>query len=156
MTAVLTFARANRKEAERFVKFLIVGTVGFVVDFGVFNLLHSWLNIGIAIAQTCSFTMAVISNFTWNRLWTYRDSRSKPIQRQLVQFFIVNLIGYIIRTPILLYTAPLYARLLLVLHLPIGGDLEKLGANFGLMTAVVVVLLWNFFINRVWTYNDVS
>jgi putative flippase GtrA len=156
MTAFVTFARTNRKEAERFVKFAVVGAVGFVVDFGVFNLLHGLLNIGIAIAQTCSFTTAVISNFTWNRIWTYRDSRSKPIQHQLGQFFVVNIIGYIIRTPILLYSAPLYTRLLLSLHLSFGGNLEKLGANFGLMTAVVVVMLWNFFINRIWTYNDVS
>jgi len=156
MTAILDLARTNRKEAERFVKFCVVGAFGFVVDFGIFNLLHTLLNVGIAIAQTCSFTTAVISNFTWNRLWTYRDSRSKPMGRQLFQFFVVNLIGYIIRTPILLYTAPLYTRLLQWLQLPFNGDLEKLGANLGLMTAVVVVLLWNFFINRIWTYNDVS
>ena len=156
MTRLLALARANRKEADRFIKFLVVGTVGFFVDFGVFNLLHTWLNIGLVVAQTCSFTTAVISNFTWNRLWTYRDSRSKSIQRQLLQFFVVNLIGYLIRTPILLFSAPLYARLLNWSHLSLGSYGSKLGDNLGLMTAVTIVLLWNFFVNRVWTYNDVS
>ncbi len=156
MTHLLTWARANRKEADRFIKFLVVGTVGFFVDFGVFNLLHTFLNVGLAVAQTCSFTTAVISNFTWNRFWTYRDSRSKAIQRQLLQFFVVNLIGYLIRTPILLFSAPLYLRLLTWLRLFANGQAAKLGDNLGLMTAVTVVLLWNFFINRIWTYNDVS
>ena len=155
MSQLLAFTRMNRKEAGRFMKFLVVGTIGFVIDFGVFNLLHTLLNISIGISQTCSFTTAVISNFIWNRYWTYHDSRSKPIQRQLVQFFVVNVIGYLIRTPILLVSAPLYVRLLRWLSISLG-DVDKLGANLGLMTAVLVVLLWNFFINRIWTYNDVS
>jgi putative flippase GtrA len=156
MSKLLTAARMNRKEAERFGKFMVVGALGAVVDFGLFNLLHGLLNIGLALAQTCSFATAVMSNFTWNRAWTYRDSRSKPVQRQLVQFFAVNLIGFLIRTPILLFTAPLYTRLLGWLPLGLGGGWEKLGANLGLATAVTVVMLWNFFINRLWTYNDVA
>ena len=42
---IATFARVsgrfglNPKEAERFFKFMVVGAIGFVVDFGLFNLL---------------------------------------------------------------------------------------------------------------------
>ena len=156
MTRLVEFARNNRKEAERFAKFSAVGAFGFLVDFGVFNLLHSLLDLSIWFSQTCSFTLAVISNFTWNRYWTYPDSRSKPIRRQLVQFFIVNTIGYLIRTPILLGLTKPWTLLLTALNLPIGLDLAKLGANMALATAVGVVLLWNFLVNRVWTYSDVS
>jgi hypothetical protein len=31
-----------------------------------------------------------------------------------------------------------------------------LGHNFALAVAVLVVMMWNFFANRFWTYNDVS
>jgi putative flippase GtrA len=31
-----------------------------------------------------------------------------------------------------------------------------LGKNFTLVVAVGVVMLWNFFANRYWTYNDVD
>jgi putative flippase GtrA len=31
-----------------------------------------------------------------------------------------------------------------------------LGKNLTLAIAVSVVMLWNFFINRYWTYNDVN
>ena len=156
MTRLLEFAHSNRKEAERFAKFMVVGAFGFVVDFGVFNLLHSLLNLSVWLSQTCSFTAAVFSNFTWNRFWTYPESRSKPLGRQLAQFFIVNSIGYLIRTPILLgLTAP-YTALLQRLNIAIAGDSAKLGANMALASAVLVVLLWNFFVNRFWTYNDVG
>ena len=40
-----------------------------------------------------SFSAAVASNFTWNRLWTYPESRHMPIGPQLGQFFVVNLVG---------------------------------------------------------------
>ncbi len=156
MTRLVAFAHNNRKEAGRFAKFMVVGALGFVVDFGVFNLLHSLLDLSVWLAQTCSFTAAVFSNFTWNRFWTYPESRSKPLSRQLLQFFIVNTIGYFIRTPILLgLTAP-YTALLQRLNITIGGDSAKLGANLALASAVLVVLLWNFLVNRFWTYNDVD
>jgi putative flippase GtrA len=31
-----------------------------------------------------------------------------------------------------------------------------LGENLALATVVIIVLFWNFFINRYWTYNDVE
>jgi putative flippase GtrA len=31
-----------------------------------------------------------------------------------------------------------------------------LGKNFTLAVAVGVVMLWNFFVNRYWTYNDID
>ena len=66
----------NQRERTRFIRFVIVGIIGTVVDFIVFNLL---LVLGLEehLAQALSFTVAVFSNFTWNRVWTYPDSRSK-------------------------------------------------------------------------------
>jgi hypothetical protein len=33
---------------------------------------------------------------------------------------------------------------------------EFLGNNAALAVAVVLVMFWNFFVNRYWTYNDVD
>ena len=92
----------NPKEVKRFIKFLVVGGIGFVVDFGIFNLLLNPMNalvepgtwfydlllqfgfsdyfithLGPTIASAISFVAAVCSNFLWNRYWTYPDSRSR-------------------------------------------------------------------------------
>src|SRR5690349_13138702 len=91
------------KEAERFVKFLIVGTLGFVIDFGLLTFLvevvglPEWIvantsfphTVGLVVANTISFTVAVISNFAFNRYWTYPESRSKRKRVQLPQFTLV-------------------------------------------------------------------
>ena len=146
----------NRPEVERFLKFAVVGTIGAVVDFGILYLLHAVLEWHLAISNTISFACAVLSNFTWNRLWTYPDSRSKPIVAQLTQFFVVNVAGWGINTAILLAFNPPLTRL--AGTLPIGSTASlahKLGYNAAKVIATGVVMFWNFFINRIWTYNDV-
>jgi putative flippase GtrA len=134
----------NEKELERFLKFLIVGTVGFAVDFGTLNLLKLVFGVQLLVANTISFSLAVLSNFTWNRLWTYPDSRSKPIKSQLVQFFVVNVAGWGINTVVLWALAPVFDAMV-----------GELGYNIAKAIATILVLFWNFFVNRYWTYNDV-
>ena len=90
MTMVLT----NPKERGRFLRFMVVGVFGAVVDFGTFNLLTNFAGVPAVLASVCSFLAAVVSNFLWNRYWTYPDSRSKPLGRQVLQFTgIVQKIG---------------------------------------------------------------
>ena len=168
------------KEAERFFKFLVVGAIGFVVDFGIFNLLlnpvNTWLSpgnwlynllaglgfgeyfithAGPVIASTISFVAAVVSNFLWNRYWTYPDSRSRSRRRQFTMFFIVSVVGVLIRIPIVFIMTPIFRSLVGGIG-PLEAYTTRLADNLSLMVAVVVVLFWNFFANRHWTYNDVE
>jgi putative flippase GtrA len=39
---------------------------------------------------------------------------------------------------------------------PLTHLADRIGKNMALILAVVVVMFWNFFVNRYWTYNDVS
>jgi len=161
MSRLLSYARTNRVELERFIKFMVVGTIGAVVDFGTLYLLHVVLGLPIVLANTCSFTAAVLSNFTWNRYWTYPDSRSKPVRTQLVQFSIVNVVGWGINTSILLLLRYPCASLVRSFDslLPALDDSDlvyNLGYNLAKAIATIVVMFWNFFVNRFWTYSDVG
>jgi putative flippase GtrA len=144
------------RESVRFAKFLLVGTVGAVVDFGTFNLLTAGLHFWPVPSSVCSFLAAVCSNFLFNRYWTYPDSRSKPIWRQAGQFVAVNLVGLGIRTPLFAVLIPVWRGALQKAGTPLPVSPEQLSRNLALGCAVVVVLIWNFVINRFWTYNDVS
>ncbi len=146
----------NPQERIRFLKFMAVGVIGAVVDFGIMNLFSKWFGMTLTWAGTISFTCAILSNFIWNRYWTYPDSRSRPIAKQLVMFFIVNVAGLAIRLPILHFLELPIRRLFEHLSLNIPFTPEFLGKNFTLAIAVFVVMLWNFFVNRYWTYNDVD
>ena len=151
MTTILN----DKQERTRFFKFLAVGAIGAVVDFGIMNLFSKLFGMSLVLAGTISFLCAILSNFVWNRYWTYPDSRSRPLARQLLMFSAVNIAGLAIRLPILHFLEPpmrsLFERLSLNILSPIF-----LGKNLTLAVAVIVVMLWNFFVNRYWTYNDID
>ena len=146
----------NKLERDRFFRFMTVGFIGAVVDFGVMNFLSHSLKMTLIAAGSISFVCAITSNFIWNRYWTYPDSRSRPIRNQLVMFFLVNLAGAIIRLPILYFFEPEVFKLLNYIHFTLPFSAEFLAKNGTLAIAVTIVMLWNFFVNRYWTYNDVT
>lgn len=153
----MTVIISNPRERTRFLRFAVVGVIGAVVDFGVMNLLSSGFNFPLVLAGTISFIAAVASNFTWNRYWTYPDSRSKPIVRQLAIFTLVSLMGLGIRVPLLALLEPPMERYFnqLSVHLPVFSP-NFYADNLTLAIAVIIVMFWNFFVNRYWTYNDVE
>ena len=141
-----------------------------MVDFGTLNVLQATVlkpvsgsALPVVLATTIAFTAAISSNFVWNRYWTYPDSRSRPILQQLGQFFLVNIIGWVFRSGIvvLLYGpfGQLAASGLNTLWPGVITGIEaqnRLGTNLAQALAVLIVMLWNFFVNRYWTYNDVD
>lgn len=158
----------NAKEFERFIKFFIVGGIGFVVDFGTLNILQITVlppktSVVVLIATTIAFTAAIISNFIWNRYWTYPDSRSRSILRQLGLFYFVNVIGLLFRLVIVpLFYLPLGAAAVAGINTISAGAVidilaqNQIGTNLAQAIAVFIVMFWNFFVNRYWTYNDVE
>ena len=154
MTVLIT----NQRERNRFLRFAVVGVIGAGVDFGLANLLTRAFHIPLVIAGAISFVAAILSNFIWNRYWTYPDSRSKPVSRQLVQFAIISVMGLAIRVPLLYFLEPVMEGLAATLGLafPPILDSKAIGDNLTLAIAVLVVMFWNFFANRYWTYGDVE
>lgn len=146
----------NPLERTRFLKFMVVGAFGAIVDFGIANLLTHFLNMPLVSAGTISFTCAVISNFVWNRYWTYPESRSRHLAHQLGMFFLVNVAGVAIRIPILHFVEPMLLVPLQRANSHLAAPPDFIARNLTLAIAVGVVMLWNFFVNRYWTYNDVT
>jgi putative flippase GtrA len=155
MARIFTFAKRNRKEAKRFIKFMFVGALGAVVDFGTLNLLTHVFDVPVTIAGVISFTLAVSHNFLWNRYWTYPESRSSPLVPQYLQFVIINATALLIRVPILaLVPGPLIGALETAGVAP--ATAEIMGNNLALALAVGVAMFWNFFVNRFVTYRHIK
>jgi len=146
----------DKKERERFFKFAVVGAIGSLIDIGVMNLMTQVFQFPLVLGGSISFVCAVTNNFFGNRYWTYPDSRSRRLHQQLGMFFVVNAIGIAIRIPILKYVEPPLAKLFeSMAHLSFETA-DTLAKNGTLLFAIGIVMLWNFFINRYWTYNDVD
>ncbi len=155
MARIITFAKRNRKEAKRFLKFMFVGAMGAVVDFGVLNLLAHVFDVPVTIAGVVSFSLAVTSNFIWNRYWTYPESRAYPAIPQYLQFFVINASALLIRVPILALVPGPVINSLIAAGLP-PATAEVLGNNFALALAVGIAMFWNFFVNRFITYRHIK
>jgi putative flippase GtrA len=136
----------NPREFARFLKFATVGAFGMVVDLTVLNVLHKVFGLPLLVANSISFTVAVLSNFTWNRLWTFPESRERPIGTQLGQFAIVNVIGLAINNAVLWVVFRLLST-----FIPDPWDY-----NLAKIAAIGVVLFWNYFVNRKWTYKGIE
>jgi putative flippase GtrA len=131
------------KELSRFIKFSIVGAVGAIIDFGLLNFFRGYLGWPLFWANTASVSAAILSNFTWNRLWTFPESRTRKKRKQLPQFVLINVIGLLINN---LIVVGLDAVLVPYIGEPWSYNLAK-------AVAIGVVLFWNFGANRLWTYR---
>jgi putative flippase GtrA len=147
----------NPQERTRFLRFAAVGAIGAVVDFGIMNILTIFFKMEFITASIISFGAAVVSNFLWNRFWTYPDSRSKSLHQQVTQFIIISVVGLAIRWPLLTWLeSVLVSSVSQALPKNFFVSARFIGHNAALAVAVLVVMMWNFFANRYWTYNDVS
>jgi putative flippase GtrA len=162
MVKVKAFVQGNRQEFIRFFKFAVVGAFGAVVDFVVLAVLERfvhppapidtwWSSIAVGI----SLSTAIVSNFIWNRYWTYPDSRSKPLVKQFVQFYVINILAYIIRGPIMLLET-VFAGWLGRWFALESETAATLGTYMAWALGVGIAMFWNFFINRIVTYSDVD
>ena len=145
----------SKKERIRFIKFGTVGIIGSVVDFGVFNLLTIVFNVNSIVSSIISFSLAVINNFVLNRIWTYPETRKSSVYKQLIQFAIVSCLGLAIRVPLFAWLEkvliPLAEKLVPNLLTP-----TIVGHNVALALVIGVVMLWNYFVNRFWTFRSVT
>jgi len=135
---IVELVQIHRKLVERFVKWSIVGTIGAVVDYTILILLVEVMGLYALSAQAISFTCAVVNNYTLNRTWTFGDIKHKGPAVQFTQFFIVSVAGLGTRSLIFYF----FFKVL---------DLWYIYAT---AIAIIVVLIWNFFANLVWTFRE--
>ncbi len=137
-------AYKGRKEAKRFFKFAIVGATGTVVDFSLLNLGILVFGLSKTLANTISFSAAVVNNFLWNQLWTFPESRSSSFWSKFWKFALVSVVGYFLNQTLFLGLDHLFFH-----------RFGALGYNISKAIAIAVVLFWNFGANRFWTYKEV-
>ncbi|MCB9135302.1 MAG: GtrA family protein [Anaerolineales bacterium] len=138
----------------RFARFLTVGAVGTLLDFTLLTLLKL-AGMPTLPANTLSFTAGLINNFIGNRLWTFGDKKwdglskahptSNPWHRQFIQFTLISLVGLTLNNLIVL-----------ALEAPLGTLLGQLAWGYlpAKFFATGLVVFWNYFANRKWTFSE--
>ena len=129
--------RIHETATPRFLKFLVVGTIGFVINTVVLEVLVR-LGIRPSISGGIGGELAIISNFTFNNIWTFKEKKITSIRQIPGKFIIFNLASFgsvIIQT----ITIEIGTR---IFGVPTYRIFYVLGVGIG--------LIWNYFMyNRV-------
>lgn len=125
----------------QFLRFGIVGSLGFIVDVTVLYLMLT-VGAGFATGRLVSFFCAV--TFTWylNRHFTFKDQDSKP-SSQWLRFTLVNMIGG---------SANYLIYLLLVYQVPLVAELPVLGVAVGSIAGLLI----NFTLSRAMVFGSLE
>ena len=141
---------------KRFIKFALVGISGTIVDFAIFNLLTVAIGLATIPSSVISFIVAVFNNFYWNRQWTYPESKDFGLSEQFSKFAIVSLVGLIVRTLIFSSVEDSVIELSERVFPNLPFTPEVIGHNLTLAMVIIIVLFWNYFANKFWTYKGIK
>jgi putative flippase GtrA len=122
-----------RKLIEQFLRFGVVGTVGFLVDSAVLLGMLA-LGLGPYGGRVVSYLAAASTTFALNRAWTFRTAkRDAPVAAQWGRFVLLNLVGFAANYGTY---AALIATTPLVAEYPVlgvaAGSIAGMFINFGL------------------------
>jgi putative flippase GtrA len=123
--------------AQEFLRFGVVGTIGFLVDSGVLYGMI-WLGAGLYLGRAISYVAAATATWALNRVWTFRGRGGGPVHRQWALFVAVNLVGFALNYgtyAVLVATVPVVAA-----HPVLGvaaGSIAGMFTNFALSRRVV-------------------
>ena len=156
-------AKERRQDLIRFLKFCVVGVIGTAIDFGIFNLLHNILGWNRILSNTLSVTAAIVNNYLWNLYWVYPETRGRQGTKKFIQFIVVSISAWALNTGILwsserwiFGTNGLLSGLVGATTAMLDTEHEVLSSNAAKVLATGIVLFWNFFVNRLWTFRDID
>lgn len=131
-------------------KFVSVGVLNTLIDFGILNFLSYIFSVHsgpqIALFNAVSFSAAVVNSYFWNKFWTFRAGGvSGEGAKDFVQFIFVSLIG------VGLNTAIVYSLTTLI-GAP-SGISPALWENIAKAIGIPANLTWNFLGYKFWVFK---
>jgi putative flippase GtrA len=124
---------AQRVVAAQFIRFGMVGGMGFVVDTATVYALRGVL--GLYGAGIAAYAVAATGNWALNRIWTFKGQGSAAAHRQWALFFVTNLAGFALNRGT-------YA--LLVTYVALAADQPVIATASGAVAGMFV----NFYLSR--------
>jgi dolichol-phosphate mannosyltransferase len=129
----------------RFVRFALVGLTGVFVDMGMLYLLSdpTTLGWGLTRSKIIASSTAIVNNFLWNDLWTFRDIAARQSGmhhrfRRLLKFTAVCGLGLVLN----------------VVLLNLMFNLLHMNRYLANLIAIAIVTGWNFGLNVKLSWRD--
>lgn len=120
---------------EQIIRFISVGAIATMIQYILLIVLVEFLFIDPVIASAIGFALSAIFNYLANYYLTF--SSKEPHTTAGLKFSAVATIGLMLNT---------FCMYLII-------DILALPYLYAQVLSTIIVLFWNFFINRYWTYK---
>ncbi|MCQ4206881.1 GtrA family protein [Streptomyces longispororuber] len=127
--------------AREIAKFGVVGALGVLVNFGVFNLMRHGTDLQVVRASVIATVVAIAFNYVGFRYFTYRDRDKSGRAKELTLFLLFSVVGLVIENGVL-YAAT-YG---------FGWD-SSLQSNFFKFLGMGLATLFRFWSYRTWVFK---
>ncbi|MBQ1449355.1 MAG: GtrA family protein [Eggerthellaceae bacterium] len=127
----------SKRTAKQFVRFSIVGTSTFFIDYGLLMLLSQVLGVEPVISSAISFTVSLVINYFASMKFVFTRREDISRRRQFGLFVLLSLIALLVNTAIVWIGMGIFE------NTPLNLTIVKI-------VATMMVTLWNFFSRRRW------
>jgi putative flippase GtrA len=128
--------------AHEVAKFGVVGGIGFVVQLGVQNALHSGAGIGAITSVVIAYIAATTVTFIGNRHWAFKHRKGRGLRQETVVFVLLNCVGIVIQVGIVDIA---YYEL---------GYKDGLSYNLATIVGIGLATLFRLYAYRKFVFND--
>ncbi len=123
------------EDLSKFIKFGLVGVLNTIINWILFILLNS-IGVYYIISNIIAYSISTVNSYLWNSKWVFKYT-GHNVNQTTFKFIILNIIGLVLNTIILF---------LLV-------DIIKLPKIIALIIATGIVMILNYFINKIWVFK---
>lgn len=119
----------------RFIKFGLVGALNTAINWIVFIILNS-LGMYYIGSNIISYSISTLNSYIWNSRWVFKYEGDN-VKKTTFKFIVLNMIGLILNTFILYILV----------------DIVGVSKIVGLAIATAIVMILNYFINKLWVFK---
>ncbi|MFH1376894.1 MAG: glycosyltransferase family 2 protein [Candidatus Woesearchaeota archaeon] len=122
---------------KEFFKFAIVGGIGTVINVLILYLLTEKVGIYYMLSAIASFIVAMTSNFTLNKVWTFKENIKLNVGKKYLQFGLISVSALLVNLFFLYFFTEILGIYYIVSQI----------------LAIGIALIINFLGNKIWTFS---
>jgi putative flippase GtrA len=124
------------KSRLKFFKYCMVGGLNTLVNWALFYVFES-RGMNYLVANVIAYLIATIHSFIWNNFWVFKSSEAS-FMKAGTKFLIINLIGLSVNAMLMYFFV----------------SISNLNEYVALVITTAIVLFFNYFGNKLWTFKS--
>jgi putative flippase GtrA len=122
------------------IRFLVIGGVGFVINYVLLAITYSGLHLPIHLAQIISTELALVSTFIGNNYWAFKGHHHISIHKKFLKFQTSALAGLLVN----------YACQVILVHY------AHMYYGLALAIGTLAGLIWNYFFYKKFVFKSLA